>query len=216
MGSSLLLALDDILDADAAPSGTFSYTGLANVFPYTDADPANPSSGKILSFYSGTPSVWSCMNRVHTWPNSRGGSYIGTDPHMVRPTLTSENSSRGNDFFNLSPTSWDPNTFNNAKYRGIAARIIMYCAVKAQEDSLTLIDPTNDTWGDISHRTMGKMSTLLQWNLDYDIDATELLRNDVLVSRYGHCRNPFIDDRNYGCKIWGATNSTTRSICGMA
>ncbi len=212
-GSTLLVTLDDLLDADSA-SG-FSYSGLFSVFANTDADPNNLSSGKILSFYSGTPSNRADMNREHTWPNSRGGSYVEDDPHVIRPTLNSENSARGNDFFNVAPTSWDPASFNNAKYRGIAARIIFYAAVKGQEDSLKLIDATTDTWGESSHRTMGKLSTLLEWNLQYNIDATEILRNDVLATQYGHNRNPFIDDRNYGCKIWGTTNATTRTICGM-
>jgi len=211
--NTLLLALDDLLDPDSATG--FTYTGLSTVFPYTDADPSNTSSGKILSFYSGTPSVWSSMNREHVWPDSRGGNFIETDPHMVRPTLTSENSSRGNSFYNVSPTLWDPATFGVDKYRGIAARIIMYCAVKAQENGLTLVDKTDDPYVSSWPTTMGKLSTLLLWNLTYDIDATETLRNDVLVSKYGHNRNPFIDDRNYGCKIWGNTNATTKSICGM-
>ena len=62
---------------------------------------------------------------------------------------------------------------------------------------------------------MGKLSTLLKWNLEYDIDETEILRNDVLYEKYNHNRNPFIDDRNYACRIWGNTNSTTKEICGM-
>ena len=62
---------------------------------------------------------------------------------------------------------------------------------------------------------MGKLSTLLIWNLKYDIDDSELLRNDVLFEKYNHCRNPFIDDRNYACRIWGTTNAATRQACGM-
>lgn len=206
----LILALDKILDA-ARANVTFTYTGMKDIFPYTDADPNNLQSGKILSFYSGTPSSWSAMNREHTWPDSRGGGSIEKDPHMVRPTLTKENSDRGNSFFNEG-ASWDPASFKNEKYRGIAARIIFYCAVKAQESGLNLVDLNTQA---TSAKSMGKLSTLLKWNLQYDIDATELLRNNVLFDKYSHCRNPFIDDRNYACKIWGNTNDTTKQICQM-
>ncbi|MCX5775321.1 MAG: endonuclease, partial [Firmicutes bacterium] len=191
------------------------YSGMGSVYIYTDIDPNN--SANLIGFYSGTSATWpgsfaTTINREHVWPNSRGGSAVENDPHMTRPTLKSENSARGNSFFNVAPTSWDPGTYN-LKYRGIAARIIMYCAVKAHEAGLKLVDLTNDSTG---NNSMGKLSDLLQWNLDYPIDATEIQRNEALVAHWGHCRNPFIDDRNYGCKIWGSTNATTKSICGMA
>jgi endonuclease I len=212
-GTSLLLALDDLLDADSA-SG-FSYSGMASVFIKTDNDLSNP--GNLISFYSGNSASFpgnfsGNFNREHTWPNSRGGSAIENDPHVIRPTLVNENSARGNSFFNFSPTAWDPASFNNAKYRGIAARVIMYGAVKGQESGLKLVDLTTDA---TSNKSMGRLATLLEWNLTYGIDATEVQRNEALVSNWGHNRNPFIDDRNYACRIWGSTNTDTRSVCGM-
>jgi endonuclease I len=63
---------------------------------------------------------------------------------------------------------------------------------------------------------MGKLATLLAWNLTYAIDATEIQRNEALVDHWGHNRNPFIDDRNYACRIWGEVSNATRSACGMA
>lgn len=202
----LLLELDGLLDR--THKDFTSYKNLFDVFKYTDADPNNPNN--MISFYSGRSSPRSGMNREHVWPNSRGGSYVEDDPHMVRPTITSENSARGNDFFNVG-SNWDPNSFGQNKYRGIAARIIFYCATIEQEH-LKLVDLTNDSTG---NNSMGKLSTLLEWNLEYDIDATEILRNDTLFNKYNTNRNPFIDDRNYACKIWGQTNSETKQVCGL-
>ncbi len=219
-GKQLMVALDKLLDS--TDSTSFSYSGLFSIFKYSDADPANPNSGKILSFYSGTPSSSGSMNREHTWPNSRGGFLVEDDPHVIRPTLTSENSSRGNDFYNDSKDAkWDPGTFGNYKYRGIAARIIFYAAVKAQDEGLYLVDKTDDprtsSKNSITKKnwnpTMGKLSTLLKWNLEYPIDQTETLRNDVLYSKFNHCRNPFIDYPSLACSIWGNTNSETLSVC---
>lgn len=204
-GKDLLLQLDNLLDSTSHPTINFTYKGLmSEVFPYTDG-----KDGKLYAFYRGTLASSGSMNREHVWPNSRGGNYIERDPHMVRPTLTSDNSGRGNAFYNESG-NYDPGEFGAYQYRGICARIIFYCAVKAQENGLNLVDKNTDS---TSNKSMGKLSTLLKWNLEYDIDATEIQRNDVLYTKFKHNRNPFIDDRNYACKIWGDTNAETRGVC---
>ncbi len=48
---------------------------------------------------------------------------------------------------------------------------------------------------------MGKLSNFLKWNLEYPIDETEILRNEVLSGTrkvkgksFSFNRNPFIDD----------------------
>lgn len=204
-GKDLLLQLDNLLDSTSHPTINFTYKGLmSEVFPYTDG-----KDGKLYAFYRGTLASSGSMNREHVWPNSRGGNYVERDPHMVRPTLTSDNSGRGNAFYNESG-NYDPGEFGAYQYRGICARIIFYCAVKAQENGLNLVDKNTDS---TSNKSMGKLSTLLKWNLEYDIDATEIQRNDVLYAKFKHNRNPFIDDRNYACKIWGDTNAETRGVC---
>ena len=204
-GKDLLLQLDNLLDSTSHPTINFTYKGLmSEVFPYTDG-----KDGKLYAFYRGTLASSGSMNREHVWPNSRGGNYVERDPHMVRPTLTSDNSGRGNAFYNESG-NYDPGEFGAYQYRGICARIIFYCAVKAQENGLNLVDKNTDS---TSNKSMGKLSTLLKWNLEYDIDATETQRNDVLYTKFKHNRNPFIDDRNYACKIWGDTNAETRGVC---
>ena len=204
-GKDLLLQLDNLLDSTSNPTINFTYKGLmSEVFPYTDG-----KDGKLYAFYRGTLASSGSMNREHVWPNSRGGNYVERDPHMVRPTLTSDNSGRGNAFYNESG-NYDPGEFGAYQYRGICARIIFYCAVKAQENGLNLVDKNTDS---TSNKSMGKLSTLLKWNLEYDIDATEIQRNDVLYTKFKHNRNPFIDDRNYACKIWGDTNAETRGVC---
>lgn len=189
-------------------------------FKYTDYDPSTvqiDSQGrkygtKVLSFYSGTPTT--SFNREHTWPNSRGGNLVEADIHMVRPTLASENGSRGNSFFVEGKCSssggWDPKmeSFGEETYRGDAARIILYSAIA--DTSLTLVDKEDDSTG---NKTMGKLSDLLRWNLIYPVQEREMNRNEGAQSLQGN-RNPFIDHPEYACKIWGNTNDATRSICG--
>lgn len=217
-GTKLLASLEKLLDS--TDNETFTYKGLFDVFKYSDADPDNVNSGYIVSFYSGNKAKEGSMNREHTWPNSRGGFLLEKDPHVIRPTINAENSARGNSFFNENG-SWDPASFDNPKYRGIAARIIFYGACKAYSEGLYLVDKTDDprlsSTNSITKKnwnpTMGKLSTLLKWNLEYDIDDTEILRNDVLYNKFNHCRNPFIDNRDLACQIWGDTNDETAKVC---
>lgn len=217
-GTELQKQLYTLLTSTAKHKG-YTYNNLLNsTFPYTDAydyeNIGNKSS--VTSFYSGRKASTGSMNREHVWPNSRGGNYIDSDPHMTRPTITTENSKRENDFFN-EDGNFDPAYFSNPKYRGIAARIIFYCAVKGMNYNLRIVDKTNDTWNksDPNQRTMGKLNDLLKWNIQYPVDDSERLRNNYLNEHDNWCRNPFIDDRNYACKIWGRTNSATMVTCGI-
>ncbi len=154
------------------------------------------------------------MNKEHVWPNSKGGNLVEDDLHMVRPTLTSENSARGNEFYVAGAngdlgTGWDPASCGNESYRGDAARIIFYCCIA--DTQLTLVDKISDAK---ANKTMGKLSDLLLWNIQYPVQDREDVRNNAVEEIQGN-RNPFIDHPEYACKIWGEYSSTTRSICGL-
>lgn len=177
---------------------------------------ASGNKYSVTSFYSGTERKGvSGMNREHVWPNSRGGNLVEDDIHMIRPTITAENGSRGNSFYvqgkKTEHDGWDPamEDFGEETYRGDCARIIFYAAIAAP--SLTLVDKETDA---TSNNTMGKLSDLLRWNLNYNVKDRENIRNVGAQSLQGN-RNPFIDHPEYACRIWGSTNSTTKSICGM-
>ena len=215
-GLQLAASLENLLQGERGSS--FSYKSLqSSAFPYTDVDPNRPNEGYIVSFYSGTPvKGYSGMNKEHTWPNSHGGGKIDHDPHVIRPTLTSENSARGNSYFaESSSQGWDPDSFGNEKYRGIAARIILYGAVIGYSEGLRLED-VGFVSGDGNGGKMGKLSDLLKWNLQYPIDTTEIIRNETLDKSLNYNRNPFIDNPDYACRIWGGTNSNTQNICAAS
>lgn len=212
--STMIKALDAQMDADARDATqSFTYGGMFSVWAFTDADKS--ISGNLRSFYSGKSTSPSACNREHVWPNSRKGEVTEDDPHVLRPTLNSENSDRGNSFYGET-TGWDPATFKNPKYRGIAARIIFYSAVRYQDSGLWLEDANNPTSTNSDQRpTMGKLSLLLKWNLQYPVDETETQRNDVLYTKYKFCRNVFIDHPEYATKIWGNVNSACKAACGL-
>ncbi len=212
-GNTLKSSLESLLQNER--SASFSYGSLqSSAFPYTDVDPNRPNGGYIVSFYSGTPvSGYSGMNKEHTWPDSHGGNRIENDPHVIRPTLTSENSSRGNQYYaEESINGWDPDTFGNPKYRGIAARIAFYGATIGHSEGLILEDVGRGQASGTGNR-MGKLGDLLKWNLQYPIDQSEIIRNETLDISLNYNRNPFIDDVTLPCRIWGDTNDNTRNVC---
>ena len=210
---------------------TVGYNGMKTFAAKCDADP--DGSGKIIGFYDNakvgpgwdSAATW---NREHVWPNVRDGDKVEDDAHMVRPAATSTNSDRGSKGFGFQ--SYDPGKTVNY-YRGAAARIIFYAAIA--DTSLQVVDyPFNYNGvgnGNSGYPvgSMGSLSDMLKWNLQYlpsdtsftgDNDLarrTELNRNEVIQNASGGQgnRNPFIDHPEYACKIWGDTNSKTRAIC---
>lgn len=208
-----------------------------SAYVYTDYDPTTklydskgqPYGTKVLSFYSGTSST--SWNREHVWPNSRGGGskgesgapYVDQDIHMPRPTITSENSNRGNSFYvegmDHSSNGWDPvtafgeaNCYKGKSIRGECARIIFYCMTV--NSNLALCDQNKIDSGETGYRTtMGKLSDMLKWNLENPVNEREKNRNEGAEYLQGN-RNAFVDHPEYACRIWGNTNDETRKICG--
>lgn len=214
-----------------SPSGQFKYTDYDTSTVQYDSN-GQPYGTKISSFYTYTSAT--SWNREHVWPNSHGGGnggdagspYPDADIHMPRPTISSENSSRGNSFFvegmNHSSNGWDPYTAGYSKEsRGEAARITFYCTLV---NSKLILAPNNTTpsgkdsvtgqsYG--SGHTMGNLETLIKWNIEHPVTDREKNRNEGAEYLQGN-RNPFVDHPEYACKIWGAVNSNIANMCSNA
>ena len=214
-----------------SPSGQFKYTDYDPNYVSYDEN-GQPYGTRISSFYTYTSAT--SWNREHVWPNSHGGGsggsagtpYPDADIHMPRPTISSENSSRGNSFFvegmNHSSNGWDPYTAGySEESRGEAARITFYCMTVNSKLSLAPNntspsgkDPiTGNSYS--SGTTMGNLETLLKWNINYPVTQREKNRNEGAEYLQGN-RNAFVDHPEYACKIWGGVNSTTQSLCNSA
>ncbi len=173
-----------------------SYDATKNLFQYTDCQ---NSGGKISSFYSGNqigPS-WGAggWNREHTWPNSKGlGGNDENDIMMLRPTSTSENSSRGNTAYGKSSGYYNPNSESNNKYdlRGDVARIFLYVYVRWGN--------RNYAWG--KSGVMESLDVMLEWMEADPVDTWELGRNDAVESITG-TRNVFVDYPELGFLLFG-------------
>ena len=129
---------------------------------------------------------------------------------MIRPAAVSTNGDRGNDMY-AEKGAYDPGKYIE-RYRGIASRIILYTATRYWADGLKLTENVSDA---PSNKTMGKLSELLKWNLQYPVDITETHRNNIIYGDY-NVRNVFIDHPEAACKIWGSFDSETAGVCKIS
>ena len=183
--SALYRELQDLMKSNH--SYINAYKENNNLLKYTDCQ---NGGGKISSFYSGTSigPGWGeggSWNKEHTWPDSKGlGGNDEDDVMMIRPTSTSENSSRGNTAYGQSSGYYHPNNESNGKYdlRGDVARIFLYVYVRWGN--------TSYAWG--KSGVMESVEVLLEWMEADPVDTWELGRNDSVESITG-TRNVFVD-----------------------
>ena len=178
-----------------------SYSANNDLLKYTDCQ---NGGGKISSFYSGKEigPNWGegSWNKEHTWPNSKGlGGKDEDDIMMIRPTATSENTSRGNKAYGKSSGYYDPNSESNGKYnlRGDCARIFLYVYTRWGN---TNGNGEYATWG--SRGVMESLEVLLEWMEEDPVDTWEMGRNDA-VEKITGTRNAFVDYPEYAFLLFG-------------
>lgn len=223
-GTSLLSKLQSLNSSKRKKTMGYSTIGTdtGGAVIYTDYDlnsTAKDSNGqtygtKVASFYTKTAAT--SWNREHMWPNSHGGNNVEADILHTRPTISSENSSRGNSFYvegkNSSSAGWDPYTAGyDAEVRGECARVILYCVVAYPSFTLSDAD-SHSTSNSNKDNMMGNMNTLIKWHFDYPPNIYEKNRNDGAEYLQGN-RNPFVDHPEYVARIWSSFNSTVSSLC---
>ena len=199
-GAEFRNALQTIM-AGKKTNYTSDYSSCLSIGARAAAYP-NANSSTFVPFYhdaSLTATTGQC-NREHTWPNSRGSgkSGPGADPFIVRPTLVSENSDRGNKFYGTRSNEWDPASCGFEGARGESARVILYAATMYYKNGLSLSNNPSDS---TDLKTMGTLSTLLAWNNTYAPTPIEIQINNYL-SNNGYGRNPFVDHPEYASYIW--------------
>ena len=198
-GAEFRNALQTIMNGKRTTTAT--YSECKSIGARAAAYP-NANSSTFVPFYHDTSrlATQSECNREHTWPNSRGTGTEGpgADPFIIRPTLTSENTDRGNKFYGTGSNEWDPASCGFEASRGESARVILYAATMYYKNGLSLSNNSNDA---TSLKTMGKLSTLLAWNTTYAPTPIEIQINNYL-SNQGYGRNPFVDHPEYASYIW--------------
>jgi endonuclease I len=201
-GTDLIDALNILLNSNFTG---YSYSAANEFLAVTDADPNNPDN--IITVYSRTSvdGEWDggvTWNKEHVWPQSLldedAGNSINSasDLHNLKPAVPSENSSRGNKYYDNITTNDTYEPHDDVK--GDVARILFYMMV--MYDELNLVDQAPGT------HEMGLLSVLIQWHEMDPVDDFELNRNNVIYDYQGN-RNPFIDNPEWVDLIWGDTTN---------
>lgn len=151
--------------------------------------------------------IW---DREHIWAKSHGGfddnTTPGSDLHHLRASDKPNNNSWRNsrNFGNATSGQYgkDYRGLNSGKYsggsldgiyepldhdKGDVARACFYMAV-VYNTNCTLVNSYPGTG-----KTLGHLSTLLQWHELDPVDEFEMNRNNLIYDNYQHNRNPFID-----------------------
>jgi hypothetical protein len=215
-GTALLTALNKIIKHDKV---IVSYDWSR--YRYADEAPNDSTSvfllyarknmKKSLQDSGGDSAAW---NREHTFPQSKMSGDATSDTHIIFASDKKVNSTRSALRFGVvsggsvvydstgaattcqsNGSLFDPN--NEA--RGVVARSTMYAA------AMYGYSPTNN---------FESLATMLKWNKDYPVTSFDKSRNEKVYSKQKN-RNPFVDHPEYACKIWGSSNSQTKSICGL-
>lgn len=224
-GEQLKAALNDIISGHTV----YSYSYSKEVFKLSDADPNNPSN--VIAVYSGFSvpnnnygTGGDYLNREHVWAKSHGNFVdwlpMYSDVHNLKPADASVNQSKSNkDFDNggvqhpeatgcyYTDSTWEARD----EVKGDIARIIFYMSTRYEGENgeldLEVVDH-NNTYPNAQH---GKLSTLLEWNLQDPPDEFERNRNNVIYS-FQKNRNPFIDNPEFAQLIWGGEVANPISI----
>ncbi len=199
----------------------FSYYSTKEMMKYSDQNPDNPYH--VLLVYTGTShpnddygTGNNQLNREHVWAKSHGSFTdwlpMYSDVHNLKPCDASVNNDKGNKDFDeggiahleaigcyYTTYTWEPRDSE----KGDIARIIFYMAVRYEGDQgetdLEVVDEINTS----PAPEHGRLSTLLEWNLQDPPDPFEMSRNEVIYA-WQKNRNPFIDHPQFAQLIWGA------------
>ena len=175
-------------------TSTTSYNGTKELYRYTDCE---ENQDKISSYYSavaigpgwGEGGSW---NREHTWPNSKGlNGADENDIMMLRPTATSENSSRGNTAYGEGSGYYNPNQHGQSLHGDVARLMLQH---------LMRWGNTSKFYG--SGGVMESRAVLLKWLKEDPVDTWEMGRNDAVQSITG-VRNVFVDYPELAFRLLG-------------
>lgn len=211
------------------------YFYAKNSMLYSDADPSTP--GNIITVYKGSSvdgldygTGGDFLNREHVWAKSHGqfgeDAPTGCDLHNLKPADGSVNISRSNkDFDNCqdgtqhseatgcyyTSTSWEPRD----EVKGDIARILFYMATRYEGENGEVDLEVNDQVDNSPDPFHGRLSALLEWNMQDLPDAFERNRNNVIFS-FQQNRNPFIDNPEWVNMIWDGAAVNSISIADVA
>lgn len=233
-GEDLKLAIKNYLD----PIKTLiTYSETYNAVREMDKDPNNEYN--ILSLYdlksqSGSSYNGGRWNREHTFPQSKIAD--GDDSKRAINNVANASS----DIANLFACDAELNTYrsNNSyaevNYESDKERFYPFLGTNTSgvvTDSLLFrgyFSPTRMVRGEVARAQLYMLlmypdqcsltenfaiQDMIRWDRELAPTVERDGQRQAGIQKYQNIRNPFIDNRNLSCYIWGDTNTKTRELC---
>lgn len=212
------------------------YNTVSTAVKEMDQDPNN--SANILSLYDLNPIAKNrqnySWNREHTFPQSkladgddslRAGSSkknISSDAANIFAADNDLNTTRSNfSFIDLDlEEKYETYTIYNSfgtrtdnfiyrgyfaptqKVRGEIARAQLYMLVMYPDNC-----SMNENFS---------LADMLRWNMEFAPTVERDMQRNAGLEKYQTLRNPFIDNPDLGCQVFGDINASTRKACGIS
>lgn len=212
------------------------YNKVSEAVKEMDEDPNN--SANILSLYDLNPIAKNrqnySWNREHTFPQSkladgddslRAGSSkknISSDAANIFAADIDLNTTRSNfSFIDLDlEEKYETYTIYNSfgtrtdnfihrgyfaptqKVRGEIARAQLYMLVMYPDNC-----SMNENFS---------LADMLRWNMEFAPTVERDMQRNAGLEKYQKLRNPFIDNPDLGCQVFGDINASTRKACGIS
>jgi len=194
---------------------------------YESADESLTETNKVITIYprrnylktahvsGNTAATW---NREHTYPQSKISGAALDDNHHIFADDWKTNSTRSNYRFGIVTTK------NSSTQVKDSSNLVTDNYVAGG-----FFEPNDAAKGEVARATL-YLNTLygyaidgnfqsnelaILWALQYPPTNRDMQRNNRVYSNQGN-RNPYIDNRDYICKVYGLTSLNTRLACGLS
>lgn len=212
------------------------YNTVSTAVLEMDQDPNN--SANILSLYDLNPIAKNrqnySWNREHTFPQSKLAD--GDDSLRAGPSTKNISSDAANIFAadNDLNTTRSNFSFIDLDLEEKYETYTIYNSFGTRTDNFIYrgyFAPTQKVRGEIARAQLYmlvmypdncsmnenfSLADMLRWNMEFAPTVERDMQRNAGLEKYQTLRNPFIDNPDLGCQVFGDINASTRSACGIS
>lgn len=212
------------------------YNTVSTAVLEMDQDPNN--SANILSLYDLNPIAKNrqnySWNREHTFPQSKLAD--GDDSLRAGPSTKNISSDAANIFAadNDLNTTRSNFSFIDLDLEEKYETYTIYNSFGTRTDNFIYrgyFAPTQKIRGEIARAQLYmlvmypdncsmnenfSLADMLRWNMEFAPTVERDMQRNAGLEKYQTLRNPFIDNPDLGCQVFGDINASTRSACGIS
>lgn len=171
----------------------------------------NDASPMYSDIYHLFPTDGYVNNRRSNYPYGEVGNatYSYVTQNSAQTGLTLTNKLGPSSYPGYSDVVFEPDDM----YKGDFARAYFYM-VTAYENKVKSWKTGSTNLGGTTYPGLNGWSTelLLKWSLEDPISEKEIKRTEEAF-KIQHNRNPYIDNSDFACRVFGPYNSTTEALC---